>query len=64
MWHFYYNNDVSLVVSETEMLLKEVEQMLQHVQELPAAPDEWEEEHREEINTGTKVVLTITVRSK
>ncbi|XP_057347387.1 zinc finger CW-type PWWP domain protein 2 isoform X4 [Manis pentadactyla] len=42
------------VVSETEMLLKEVEQMLQRVQELPAAPDEWEEEHREEINTGTK----------
>ncbi|XP_036864498.2 RNA-binding motif, single-stranded-interacting protein 3 isoform X8 [Manis javanica] len=44
----------NMVVSETEMLLKEVEQMLQHVQELPAAPDEWEEEHREEINTGTK----------
>nr|XP_036864499.1 zinc finger CW-type PWWP domain protein 2 isoform X3 [Manis javanica] len=48
------NLEKGKVVSETEMLLKEVEQMLQHVQELPAAPDEWEEEHREEINTGTK----------
>ncbi|XP_057347388.1 zinc finger CW-type PWWP domain protein 2 isoform X5 [Manis pentadactyla] len=48
------NSEKGKVVSETEMLLKEVEQMLQRVQELPAAPDEWEEEHREEINTGTK----------
>ncbi|XP_004419501.1 PREDICTED: zinc finger CW-type PWWP domain protein 2 [Ceratotherium simum simum] len=44
----------NLVVSETEVLLKELEQMLQQALEPTATPDESEEEHGEEINTGEK----------
>ncbi|KAF5921817.1 hypothetical protein HPG69_012990 [Diceros bicornis minor] len=44
----------NLVVSETEVLLKELEQMLQQALEPTATPDESEEEHGKEINTGEK----------
>ncbi|XP_070432032.1 zinc finger CW-type PWWP domain protein 2 isoform X4 [Equus przewalskii] len=43
------------VVSETEVLLKELEQMLQQALEPTATPDESEEEYREEINTAEKL---------
>nr|KAF6421550.1 zinc finger CW-type and PWWP domain containing 2 [Molossus molossus] len=42
------------VVSETEVLLKELEQMLQQTLEPTATSDESGEEHGEEINTGAK----------
>ncbi|XP_047386599.1 zinc finger CW-type PWWP domain protein 2 isoform X3 [Sciurus carolinensis] len=43
------------VVSETEVLLKELEQMLQQALEPTATPDESEEECEEEINAGEKL---------
>ncbi|XP_065742464.1 zinc finger CW-type PWWP domain protein 2 [Phocoena phocoena] len=43
------------VVSETELLLKELEQMLEQAREPTAAPDESEGEHREETDTGEKL---------
>nr|KAF6421549.1 zinc finger CW-type and PWWP domain containing 2 [Molossus molossus] len=43
------------VVSETEVLLKELEQMLQQTLEPTATSDESGEEHGEEINTGAKL---------
>lgn len=61
---FYYVNDVSLVVSETEILLKELEQMLQQALEPTATPDESEEDHGEERNTREKVVLIVIIRPK
>ncbi|XP_057554057.1 zinc finger CW-type PWWP domain protein 2 isoform X1 [Hippopotamus amphibius kiboko] len=45
----------NMVVSETELLLKELEQMLEQALEPTATPDEYEEEHREEANTGEKL---------
>nr|XP_044610218.1 zinc finger CW-type PWWP domain protein 2 isoform X1 [Equus asinus] len=45
----------NMVVSETEVLLKELEQMLQQALEPTATPDESEEEYREEINTAEKL---------
>ncbi|KAM5234071.1 zinc finger CW-type PWWP domain protein 2 isoform 1-T3 [Hipposideros larvatus] len=45
----------SVVVSETESLLKELEQMLQQALEPTATPDESEEERGEEINTREKL---------
>ncbi|XP_012660292.1 zinc finger CW-type PWWP domain protein 2 [Otolemur garnettii] len=46
----------NMVVSETEVLLKELEQMLQQVLESTATPDEYEEGHREEeINAREKL---------
>lgn len=47
------------MVSETEVLLKELEQMLQQTLEPTAMPDESKEEHGEEINTGEKVILIV-----
>uniref|UniRef100_A0A8C2V169 Zinc finger CW-type and PWWP domain containing 2 n=1 Tax=Chinchilla lanigera TaxID=34839 RepID=A0A8C2V169_CHILA len=44
----------NMVVSETEGLLKELEQMLQQALDPTAAPDESEQEHGEEINPGQK----------
>ncbi|KAM7064461.1 zinc finger CW-type PWWP domain protein 2 isoform 2-T4 [Molossus nigricans] len=44
----------NMVVSETEVLLKELEQMLQQTLEPTATSDESGEEHGEEINTGAK----------
>ncbi|XP_067609656.1 zinc finger CW-type PWWP domain protein 2 isoform X3 [Pseudorca crassidens] len=43
------------VVSETELLLKELEQMLEQAREPTAAPDESEGERREETDTGEKL---------
>ncbi|XP_036121989.1 zinc finger CW-type PWWP domain protein 2 [Molossus molossus] len=45
----------NMVVSETEVLLKELEQMLQQTLEPTATSDESGEEHGEEINTGAKL---------
>ncbi|XP_070289391.1 zinc finger CW-type PWWP domain protein 2 [Myotis yumanensis] len=45
----------NMVVSETEVLLKELEQMLQQVLEPTATPDDPEEECGEEINTGEEL---------
>ncbi|XP_077894381.1 zinc finger CW-type PWWP domain protein 2 isoform X5 [Ictidomys tridecemlineatus] len=45
----------SMVVSETEVLLKELEQMLQQALEPTAIPDESEEECGEEINAREKL---------
>uniref|UniRef100_A0A8C9B2E7 Zinc finger CW-type and PWWP domain containing 2 n=1 Tax=Prolemur simus TaxID=1328070 RepID=A0A8C9B2E7_PROSS len=45
----------NMVVSETEVLLKELEQMLQQALEPTAIPDESEEEPGEEINAGEKL---------
>ncbi|KAM6176810.1 zinc finger CW-type PWWP domain protein 2 [Erethizon dorsatum] len=45
----------NMVVSETEGLLKELEQMLQQALEPTAAPDESEQVHGEEINPGDKL---------
>nr|XP_023417486.1 zinc finger CW-type PWWP domain protein 2 [Cavia porcellus] len=44
-----------MVVSETEGLLNELEQMLQQALEPTAAPEKSEQEHREEINPGEKL---------
>ncbi|KAF7484041.1 Hypothetical predicted protein [Marmota monax] len=44
-----------MVVSETEVLLKELEQMLQQALEPTAIPDESEEECGEEINAREKL---------
>ncbi|XP_075862020.1 zinc finger CW-type PWWP domain protein 2 isoform X2 [Microcebus murinus] len=49
------NLEKGKVVSETEVLLKELEQMLQQALEPTAIPDEYEEEHGEEINAGEKL---------
>ncbi|XP_054585664.1 zinc finger CW-type PWWP domain protein 2 isoform X2 [Eptesicus fuscus] len=49
------NSEKGRVVSETEVLLKELEQMLQQALEPTATPDEPEEERGEEINTGEKL---------
>ncbi|XP_004634281.1 zinc finger CW-type PWWP domain protein 2 [Octodon degus] len=46
----------NMVVSETEGLLKELEQMLQQAQEPAAAPGESEQEQGEEINSGEKLL--------
>ncbi|KAM5313467.1 zinc finger CW-type PWWP domain protein 2 isoform 2-T2 [Glossophaga mutica] len=45
----------NMVVSETEVLLKELEQMLQQALEPTPPPDEAEKEHGEPINTGEKL---------
>uniref|UniRef100_A0A287AUZ5 Zinc finger CW-type and PWWP domain containing 2 n=2 Tax=Sus scrofa TaxID=9823 RepID=A0A287AUZ5_PIG len=45
----------NMVVSETEILLKELEQMLQQALEPMATPDESEEEHGETAHTGEKL---------
>ncbi|ELW62494.1 Zinc finger CW-type PWWP domain protein 2 [Tupaia chinensis] len=45
----------NMVVSETEVLLKELEQMLQQALEPTATPDESEEDRGEEINRGEKL---------
>ncbi|XP_034849302.1 zinc finger CW-type PWWP domain protein 2 [Mirounga leonina] len=45
----------NMVVSETEAMLKELEQMLQQALEPTAAPDESEEEREEEVNAGAKL---------
>ncbi|PNJ74959.1 ZCWPW2 isoform 3, partial [Pongo abelii] len=45
----------NMVVSETEVLLKELEQMLQQALQPTATPDESEEGHGEEINMGEKL---------
>ncbi|XP_045292358.1 LOW QUALITY PROTEIN: zinc finger CW-type PWWP domain protein 2 [Leopardus geoffroyi] len=45
----------NVVVSETEVLLTELEQMLQQALEPTGAPDESEEERGEEVNTGEKL---------
>ncbi|XP_022264103.2 zinc finger CW-type PWWP domain protein 2 [Canis lupus familiaris] len=45
----------NMVVSEAEVLLKELEQMLQQALEPTAAPDESEEEHGKEVNAGKKL---------
>ncbi|XP_060163370.1 zinc finger CW-type PWWP domain protein 2 isoform X4 [Globicephala melas] len=45
----------NMVVSETELLLKELEQMLEQAREPTAAPDESEGERREETDTGEKL---------
>ncbi|XP_047625289.1 zinc finger CW-type PWWP domain protein 2 isoform X1 [Phacochoerus africanus] len=45
----------NMVVSETEILLKELEQMLQQALEPMATPDESEEEHGEAAHTGEKL---------
>ncbi|XP_039098649.1 zinc finger CW-type PWWP domain protein 2 [Hyaena hyaena] len=45
----------NMVVSETEVLLKELEQMLQQALEAMGAPDGPEEKHREKGNTGGKL---------
>lgn len=53
-----------LVVSETEVLLKELEQMLQQALQPTVTPDESEEGYGEEINTGEKVILIVIFRPK
>nr|XP_011721646.1 zinc finger CW-type PWWP domain protein 2-like [Macaca nemestrina] len=45
----------NMVVSETEVLLKELEQMLQQALQPTVTPDESEEGYGEEINTGEKL---------
>ncbi|XP_060018479.1 zinc finger CW-type PWWP domain protein 2 isoform X2 [Lagenorhynchus albirostris] len=45
----------NMVVSETELLLKELEQMLEQAREPTAAPDESKGERREETDTGEKL---------
>ncbi|XP_022420626.1 zinc finger CW-type PWWP domain protein 2 isoform X2 [Delphinapterus leucas] len=45
----------NMVVSETELLLKELEQMLEQAREPTAAPDDSEGERREETDTGEKL---------
>ncbi|XP_004857864.1 zinc finger CW-type PWWP domain protein 2 isoform X2 [Heterocephalus glaber] len=45
----------NMVVSETEVLLKELEQMLQQALEPTATHDKSEQEHGEEINPGEKL---------
>nr|XP_058933392.1 zinc finger CW-type PWWP domain protein 2 isoform X3 [Kogia breviceps] len=45
----------NMVVSETELLLKELEQMLEQAREPTAAPDESEGEPGEETDTGEKL---------
>ncbi|KAF6101714.1 zinc finger CW-type and PWWP domain containing 2 [Phyllostomus discolor] len=45
----------NMVVSETEVLLKELEEMLQQALEPTPPPDETEKEHGEPINTGEKL---------
>ncbi|KAJ8794780.1 hypothetical protein J1605_002945 [Eschrichtius robustus] len=45
----------NMVVSETELLLKELEQMLEQALEPTAAPDESEGERGEETDTGEKL---------
>ncbi|PNJ74957.1 LOW QUALITY PROTEIN: ZCWPW2 isoform 1, partial [Pongo abelii] len=47
----------NMVVSETEVLLKELEQMLQQALQPTATPDESEEGHGEEINMGEKTIF-------
>ncbi|XP_037702169.1 zinc finger CW-type PWWP domain protein 2 isoform X4 [Choloepus didactylus] len=49
------NLEKGKVVSETEVLLKDLEQMLQQALEPTATPDESEEECEEETNTGEKL---------
>nr|XP_020011154.1 zinc finger CW-type PWWP domain protein 2-like [Castor canadensis] len=46
-----------MVVSETEVLLNELEKMLQQALEPTATPDESEEAQGEEINTGEKLLI-------
>ncbi|XP_073930139.1 zinc finger CW-type PWWP domain protein 2 isoform X2 [Castor canadensis] len=47
----------NMVVSETEVLLNELEKMLQQALEPTATPDESEEAQGEEINTGEKLLI-------
>lgn len=61
---FYYINNVSLVVSETEFLLKELEQMLEQALEHTTTQRQFEEECGEEVNTGEKVGSIMTIRPK
>ncbi|XP_062035399.1 zinc finger CW-type PWWP domain protein 2 [Lepus europaeus] len=48
-------SEENMVVSETEILLKELEQMLQQALEPTATPDESEHGHGEETNTGEQL---------
>ncbi|XP_036725868.1 zinc finger CW-type PWWP domain protein 2 isoform X2 [Balaenoptera musculus] len=50
----------NMVVSETELLLKELEQMLEQALEPTAAPDESEGERGEETDTGEKEKVAFT----
>ncbi|XP_054991068.1 zinc finger CW-type PWWP domain protein 2 [Sorex araneus] len=50
----------NMVVSETEVLLKELEQMLQQALEPAATPDESEEEYGAKINTAEKLCICET----